>query len=415
MRGILGNQCDIGGRSDRLDFMFEKIVLRRSETGLGLTLGEVAEAMLFYQNVHLVLDPQSLGAIAKSLGLRELLALVERGRLSAVYAEDMLMARHNLVGTSIIKHDFITGTVSKTAKDGKGDSRRSRRARLDLILERNDRSGAEAKRLSDRFLDKIPLRKYSSDYFTPGGVHRAALASLEDADYVTEAIRRMLTYHVGFESFAENLRAEVIRLDDGKFVLNTNIDFDAGNARRDRSLGRVTEGTLVIALLDATADVSIASLYGGDFYTSTMNSDLVRIRFKELLRRTGISALQLQQFKEIVLPEYPAIREVINSGERSFKEFEELLDQSERFRAAVHQMSPDSNLVKEYFTQVLREGWISSLPAKGIRYVLGLILGAVNPIAGAAASAADTFLLDKLKGWRPNHFVDGKLRPFLDV
>jgi len=34
---------------------------------------------------------------------------------------------------------------------------------------------------------------------------------------------------------------------------------------------------------------------------------------------------------------------------------------------------------------------------------------------GAASSAADTFLLDKLlKGWRPNHFVDGKLKPFLD-
>src|ERR1700722_14347282 len=165
-----------GRRNDRLVLMFEKIVLRRSETGLGLTLGEVAEAMLFYQKVHLVLDPQSLGAIAKSLGVRELLALVARGRLSAVYAEDMLMARHALIGTSITRHEFMTATVTKTHKDAEGDSRRSRRARLDLILERNDSSGAEANRLSDRFLDTIPLRKYSSDYFTPGGVHRAALA-----------------------------------------------------------------------------------------------------------------------------------------------------------------------------------------------------------------------------------------------
>jgi hypothetical protein len=402
-------------RSDRLGFMFEKIVLRRSESGLGLTLGEVAEALLFYQNVHLVLDPQSLGAIAKSLGVRELLALVARGRLSAVYAEDMLMARQDLVGTSIIRHEFLTATVTKTPKDSKGDSRRAHRARLDLILERNDRSRAESKRLADRFLDAIPVRKYSSDYFTPGGVHRAALASLDDADYVTEAIRRMLTYHVGFESFAENLQVEVIRLDSGKFVLNTNIDFDAGNARRDPSLGKLTEGTLVVALLDTTADVNIASLYGGDFHTSTMNSDVVRIRFKELLRRAGISAQQLQQFKDIVLPDYPTIREVINSGERTFQDFEKLLDRSEKFRSAVHKMSPDSNLVEEYFKQVLQEGWISSLPAKGTRYMLCLLLGIKNPIVGAAASAADTFLLDKLKGWRPNHFVDGKLRPFLDV
>jgi hypothetical protein len=98
-------------------------------------------------------------------------------------------------------------------------------------------------------------------------------------------------------------------------------------------------------------------------------------------------------------------------------------------------MGPDANLVAEYFKEVRKEGWISKLPAKGIRYVVGLGVGgaaaaaataAVGPaigsaigatvgtVASAAWSAADTFLLDKLKGWRPNHFVDGKLKPFLD-
>ena len=68
--------------------MFEKVVLRRSQNGLGLSLGEVAQALLFYQNVHLVLDMQSLSDLSRSLGTGELLALVERKRLTAVYAED---------------------------------------------------------------------------------------------------------------------------------------------------------------------------------------------------------------------------------------------------------------------------------------------------------------------------------------
>jgi hypothetical protein len=71
--------------------MFEKIVLRRSDTGVALTLGEVAEALLFYQNVHLVLDPQALASLISCLGMNELLALVARKRLTAVYAEDFLM------------------------------------------------------------------------------------------------------------------------------------------------------------------------------------------------------------------------------------------------------------------------------------------------------------------------------------
>ncbi len=40
--------------------MFEKIILRRSDKGPGLTAGELAEALLFYQNVHIVLDFSSL-------------------------------------------------------------------------------------------------------------------------------------------------------------------------------------------------------------------------------------------------------------------------------------------------------------------------------------------------------------------
>jgi hypothetical protein len=394
--------------------MFEKIVLRSSETGVALTLGEVAEALLFYRNVHLVLDPGSLNALISSLGTRDLLALVARKRMTAVYAEDMLVARNESFG-STQRHDFSTAMMISRAPNEK--VRTSRRGRLELALESNGHSRGEARKLADRFIELIPIKRYSSDYFTPGGIHKAATADLNDTNYVTAAIRRVLQDQIGFEEFAENLRIEVIHL-EGKFVLQSNIDFAIGNARRmaiSPSLEPLTEGNLLVALLDANADVNIASLYGGDFYTSSVNSDIVRIRFSELLQRTGISVTQLQQFKDVVLPDYPTIREVINSKERSFDEFEKLLDQSDRFRRTVHQMGPDASLVEEYFKQVMREGWISSLPAKGMRYVLGLGIGTANPIAGALLGAADTFLLDKLRGWRPSHFVDGKLKLFLDT
>ena len=323
--------------------MFEKIVLRRSETGVALTLGEIAESLLFYQNVHLVLDPQAIHALSASLGIRELLALVARKRLTAVYAEDMLMARHDSVG-SVQHNEFVTGMLS-----GKQNQKvqTSRRGRLELTLENSGHSSGEARKLADRFIELIPIKKYSGDYFTPGGIHRSATADLNDAGYVTASIRRVLQDQIGFESFAENLQLEVTRL-EGKFVIRSNIDFTAGNMRRkaiNPALDAITEGNLLVALLDANADVNIASLYGGDFYTSSMSSGIVRIRFAELLKRTGISVTQLQQFRDIVLADYPAIREVINSKER-FEEFERLLDQSDRFRLSVHQMSPDANLVE---------------------------------------------------------------------
>jgi len=39
----------------------------------------------------------------------------------------------------------------------------------------------------------------------------------------------------------------------------------------------------------------------------------------------------------------------------------------------------------------------------------------IEPISGIAASASNTFLIEKLfGGWRPSHFIDQKLKPFVD-
>jgi hypothetical protein len=285
------------------------------------------------------------------------------------------------------------------------------------MLEMMQVSGGDARRLADRFLRRVPITRYSGDVFVTGGVHKSAAADLTDLDYLTAAFRRMLREQVGFEAYAERLRVDVTKLSAEQFTLSHNIDFVKGNTRRKEvnpALENLTEGNLLAALLDASADLNIASHYGGDFYTSATNSDIVRIRYAEVLKRTGLSREQLKQFQDIVLSGYPTIREAIDSGSRTFGEFEKLLDKSDSFRETIHKIGPDASLVNEYFNEVRKEGWFSSVPVKGIRYVVGLALGAVSPAVGAAASAADMFLLEKLKGWRPNHFVDDKLKPFLE-
>ncbi len=324
------------------------------------------------------------------------------------------MARNEAIGTFQF-HSF--GSFVLSGKAGE-KPRKSRKERLELIFEKSGYSPREARKSIEQFLKHVRVTKFSSDHFIPGGIPKAAEADLADANYVTAAIRRVLQDKVGFESFAENLRLELIQVPRG-FSIQSNIDFTEGNARRkatDPTLEAVTEGHLMVALVDARGDTTIASHYGGDFYTSAVSSDIVRLRHAELLKRSGISAQELLQFKNIILRDYPTIREVINSGERTFDEFQRLLDKSDRFRQAIHSIEPDASLVEEYFREVTKEGWTSSLPVKAIRYVLALGVGVVNPAAGAVVSAADTFLLDKIgKGWRPSHFVDGKLKPFLDT
>jgi len=46
--------------------------------------------------------------------------------------------------------------------------------------------------------------------------------------------------------------------------------------------------------------------------------------------------------------------------------------------------------------------------------MLTLALGATNPTIGLVAGFTDNFLVEKLLGgWRPNHFVKGRLQPFI--
>src|SRR3984893_2690877 len=411
--------------------MFEKVVIRRSQTGPAFTLGDIVEAMLFYQHVHLVLDHRSLDALMKGLGLQGVLNLLRREQVSAFYAEDMFLTQTDLVG-SRPWHKFHTVAIAGRPNENPRDTPRGR---LEVMLQIVGLPNKEARRFSERLAQHLKIRRLSSDYFVKGGLQKVAHADVLDPEFSREAVRRVLAGTVGFESFAADVMLEAIAANTPigdfpnvpSFSLWTNIDFDVGNARRkavDPTLEVVQEATLLNAIVEARADAAIAAFYGGDFHTSAINSDIVRLKCDGLLMRSGISASALSQFRDIVLEDYPRIGDVVDSGSRTFDEFLKLLDKSsDRFRPWIHKTSPDANLVSEYFKEVTKEGWIAKLPAKSVRYVLGQILNvaalAMSPAtglaAGAASSAADTFLLDKLlKGWRPNHFVDGKLKPFLD-
>jgi hypothetical protein len=123
-----------------------------------------------------------------------------------------------------------------------------------------------------------------------------------------------------------------------------------------------------------------------------------------------------ENFTDLVLPDMPRLSEVIDAGDRSFEEFLKLLDRADRFKDWLKAVNPDEDLVRTYVREISSESWVQGLRGKSLRYVLASAIGASNPIAGLAAGFADTFLIDKLfSGWRPNHFVDGKLSSFVQT
>ncbi len=114
------------------------------------------------------------------------------------------------------------------------------------------------------------------------------------------------------------------------------------------------------------------------------------------------------------MPDFPSLRETIDSGQRTFTDFLLLLDRASRFKEWLKSTAVDEGLVRSYMTAISKEGWIQSVPAKSVRYLFTLALEASNPVAGVAAAIADNFIVEKLLGgWRPNHFVENRLASFL--
>lgn len=392
--------------------MFEHIVLRRATGGQPISAGYIAEALLYYQKLHLFVDRGTLFHLIKQIGTSGILVLLSRPDVSAVYCEEMLGTSSDSVGVSQY-HNFVAFTLAGHEDVG---VLKSPAERLQYELERDGLPRKDAKQFSKAFLQRVPLRKFSGNYFVEGGIPAAAKLDLLDTEYAKQAFRQAVAAMPGGYVVGDEVNFEVIESNLGCFVFS-NLDLEAINKRRleaSSPVEPITIAHLLSNLLDARADLALASFYGGDFVTSEVTSSIIQVRHAELLRRSALNTTSRRQFIEVVLPDSPSLAEIIDSGERTLDEFLLLLDKAARFKDWLKKVNPDEDLVRSYMRDITSEGWIQRLPAKSLRYILTLGLDATNPVAGLAAGFMDNFVVEKLlSGWRPNHFVAGRLGPFL--
>jgi hypothetical protein len=136
------------------------------------------------------------------------------------------------------------------------------------------------------------------------------------------------------------------------------------------------------------------------------------------------SVERLDHFKDMACPHFPSIGLAINSGERTIPEFLKLLDEAQKFRGWLHGANPDSEIVASYIKAATEKTWADKLPTKTTRWVLATAIGAASEVVlptgigaftGAGAGALDALYLDRfIKGWRPNHFIEGPYKEFVE-
>jgi hypothetical protein len=392
--------------------MFEKITLRRAEDGPPYSLGDIAEALLYYQNVHLILDGETLSGLLRQISGDELFELLSRHGVSATYFPAML-AVHTVTIVGLEHHNFVGLKTVNTADKKPIESHQDQ---LELQLQRTGFDKVQSIRLASKLMKRLRFQDQFGKYLVPGGLTKVATDDMFDEAYVTSAMHTVIQEILGYMPEMPLSKVEIFKTQSGFHAVG-GVDLIELNVQRRRlnpGMEAVTMASLLGQLATARADLSLAAFYGSDFRTSSINSRVIQLRSAEILRRSGLNQSELQQFQEIVIDDAPSLREVIDGGNRSFSELMSLLDKSKLFKYWTSAQSSDSNLTREYFKEAQREGWLESLPAKGVRYLLGQALSAKLPIVGELFSVADSFLLEKMtKGWRPSHFVDKRYKPFL--
>lgn len=394
--------------------MFDSIVLNRSIDGPPVTIGEIAEALIFYQNVHIVMDTSTVLGLVRTIGHHNVIKLLSLADVKTTFIEEFVG-----VICQSTNHGPEYALMSAFISAGEnGDQIKSWKKRLANMVSRLGYSKSEAENFVERLRHCITLKKLAGDHFIKGGVISSANEDLNDADYVSYAARAIVENLLPEEKTPDDLYYKIYRTNE-TFKVSTNIDFEKINksiAHLRPDIGESNSASIAAGILSASYGLILTAHYGGDFHTSATDAKIIQYKNRQILRRSISNRSEINDFHEIVLNGTPNLSAVINKNERSFEEFLELYARAKKFKRWLKGKSPDSNLASDYLADITKTGWLGSSQGKTLRYLASTGLGFAGPIIGITVSAFDAFILDRFAaGWRPNKFITDKMKPFIDV
>jgi hypothetical protein len=315
------------------------------------------------------------------------------------------------MGTVRERHDFVTIGLPRTAlQDVASQS----------LQELTGKSG-KGRRLAHRFLSLIKPIKFTE------GASEDAILDLQQPGYVRATISALLQHFVPEYSQPSPSVFDVIRDGDPFFRLITNVDFEAVNrfynTRVPATQNSLSAPLLLGVLVASRQDVVSASEVSADLAIPPSHSIVARCKFQEVIRQRTRSQQEIGSFQDFVLSDGRSIAEAVNSGRRSMADVLQLVGQARKFKDWVKGQPEGAALRDAYCKELMHVGWVDRLPTKSIRWALfttaattiGLLASPlIGATAGVALSASDAFLVDQLiKGWKPNHFVQGPLQRFI--
>ena len=373
--------------------------------------GILAEAMLYYGNVTVYSNRSDLQQLLRVMGPDLLLEYLSQGFMRIVYVENFLGIRTDAAGTSKERYSPQIAEMPHVALQHYAP---------EAFIEAVGRLG-RGRRLARRF------ETLASTYRYDPLITAAVGQDLADSNYTTSCVDFLLRLHAPEYHIPQPLIFKVDQ--DGRgYSVATNIDFAAVNkvyhGRIPATHSTMNPALLLALLAEVNGSLELASTAGGDIATNDAFSGLLERKVQGILKKRMAEQRQLAEFNSYLFKNAIALQQVINSGQRTFRDLLPLLKKSRRLREwIVREIQPDQKLLDEYIFELRDQSWLDRLPSKTIRWGvmsgIGLTLdvagaGGVGVLSALGLSAFDALLLDRLvKGWKPTQFIEGDLARFV--
>lgn len=392
--------------------MFERIYIKKNRiTESQIDLGKLCEALLFYDQTDFMLDRFTATQFVELMPFEKLKEYTSKGIIN-------LHSRNTAIGIIQLEKGNKTGVAPMVTKSDAHN--------LDEYVNQGflnkGISKKEASTMTDDFLGLCAKQEYVD------GFQKMLEAECEDEALLTSQLK------IYINSYLPQLSLEdlTISISDKfltpvgieAYIYNSNYDFKTLN---DKYSDLFPEGhtlnwtSFLLNSSESSGDLNIASQHNAEIFTDRNHYPYLQNRLSELIIKSKTNEDNITIFENIELEGYRPIRESINSGEKSFEDFVEVLDKSLKFRKWLRNLSDDHTLLNQYYQTVIKESWIEKKIAKASRFGIFTALGMLGdaaaggiPIGSAAASVSDNYLLPKLlNGWKPNQFIDNEVKPFL--
>ena len=383
--------------------MFDAINIRSDSKQSGIDKGVLAEALVFYGRVNVYGSAGTLYELIDEFTPSGFVDLHSEGVLRFHFYNSLPIVLGTDEGTARVRYDY--GFVSEPKAAGNAAAAFS----AGKMLRKRYKEG-EARKLESvvrearlERIDLVEIRRLSWR-----------------ADVLGTLLSRWVTAATDGKIQVDPAAIKCWEL-AGSIQVVAPLDFAELNeitARLETKPSPWTIARFLAEVLNAYADIHAAAVQTSDISTNAYSAPLITELAALTLAATQHRTKQIEELQELVFGEGNSIGAAINGGERSLGDLLPIIERRKKFRGWLAKVAPDSRLIREYYREVTRESWIETLKGKAMRWILSKAGGAgadsMLPGAGIGVEVLDALVLDKaLKGWRPNQFLEGKLKGFV--